>query len=326
MQIVNNALWRASLVVVLASALPHECVAQSYPTRAVRGVVTAAPGGGNDFVARVLAQRLSDSLGQTVVIDNRGGSGGLVGTAVVASAVPDGYTLLFCFVNFSIYPALYRKLPFDPTTGFAPISTLAATPLVLVVPPSLAAKSVAELITLARAKPDQLNFASTGVGSLGHLAGELFKSMTGAGMTHVSYKGGGPAIAALLADESQLYFSTMPAALTQVKAGRLRALGVTGARRAAADPSIPTIAEAGVSGYDVTGWFGLLAPARTPVTTISLLNREVNKVLKLTDVRERLAAEGVEALGSTPQEFAVLIRNEIAKWSRVVRAAGIHPE
>ena len=171
-QIVNNNASRASLLVVLASALAYECVAQTYPTRSIRGVVTAAPGGGNDFVARVLAQRLSESLGQPVVIDNRGGSGGLVGTTVVASAVPDGYTLLFCFVNFSIYPALYRKLPFDPTTGFAPISTLAATPLVVVVPSSLAAKSVAELITLARAKPDQLNFASTGVGSLGHLAGE----------------------------------------------------------------------------------------------------------------------------------------------------------
>ena len=326
MQIVNSNPWRAGFIVMLAAALASECAAQSYPTRSVRGVVTAAPGGGNDFVARVLAQRLSERLGQTVVIDNRGGSGGLVGTMAVAAAAPDGYTLLFCFVNFAIYPALYRKLPFDPTTAFAPISTLAATPLVLVVPSSHPVKSVAELIALARAKPDQLNFASTGVGSLGHLAGELFKSMTGAGMTHVSYKGGAPAIAALLAGESQLYFSTMPAALTQVKAGRLRALGVSGAKRAAADPGIPTIAEAGVPGYDVTGWFGLLAPARTPATTVNLLNGEVNKVLKLADVRERLAMEGVEALGSTPQEFGVLIRNEIAKWSRVVRAAGIPAE
>jgi len=315
-----------AIAVAGVAALADQCLAQGYPTRAVRGVVTAAPGGGNDFVARVLAQRLSDGLGQTVVIDNRGGSGGLVGTAVVASAPPDGYTLLFCFVNFAIYPALYRKLPFDPVTGFAPITTLAATPLVLVVPQSLAAKNVAELVKLARARPDQLNFASTGVGSLGHLAGELFKTMTGAGMTHVSYKGGGPAIAALLAGESQLYFSTMPAALTQVKAGRLRALGVTGARRAAADPGIPTIAEAGVPGYDVTGWFGLLAPARTPASAIALLNREVNKALSLADVRERLAAEGVEPLGSTPEAFSLLIRNEIARWSRVVQAAGIQAE
>ena len=300
--------------------------AQTYPTRAIRGIVTAAPGGGNDFIARVLAQPLSEALGQTIVIDNRGGSGGLVGTAVVAGAAPDGYTLLFCFANLSIYPALYRKLTFDPVRDFAPISTLATSPLVLVVTPGVAAKSVKELIALARAKPDQLNFASTGVGSLGHLAGELFKSMTGTRLTHVSYKGGAPAIAAVIAGESQLYFSTVPAALTQMKAGRLRALAVSGAKRASADPGIPTISESGVAGYDVTGWFGLLAPARTAEAVVSLLNREVNKALKLADVRDRLAAEGVEASGSTPQEFASLVRAETDKWSRVVRNAGIPPE
>jgi tripartite-type tricarboxylate transporter receptor subunit TctC len=323
---VKNRVGSAVLSVLLACVVSYDSAAQNYPTRAIRGVVTAAPGGGNDFVARVLAQKLSDSLGQSVVIDNRGGSGGLIGTALVADAIPDGHTLLFCFVNFSIYPALYRNLPFDPVTSFRPISTLAATPLVLVVTPKVTAKSVTELIALARSKPDQLNFASTGVGSLGHLAGELFRSMTGASMTHISYKGGGPAIVAVLAGESQVYFSTIPAALGHLKSGRLHALGVTGTRRSPTDPQIPTIAEAGVTGYDVSGWFGLLAPARTPESTIVLLNREVNRTLQRMDVRERLATEGLETLGSTPREFAVLIKQEIQKWSHVVRTAGIRAE
>jgi tripartite-type tricarboxylate transporter receptor subunit TctC len=315
--------WTTGLVLAFAA---HAASAQTYPTRAIRGVVTAAPGGGNDFVARVVSQPMSEALGQTIVIDNRGGSGGLVGTAAVAGAAPDGYTLLFSFANLTIFPALYSKLTFDPVKDFAPVSTLGLSPLVLVVTPSVAAKSVKELVALARAKPDQLNFASTGVGSLGHLAGELFKSTTGARLTHVSYKGGAPAIAAVVGGESQLYFSTLPAALTQLKAGRLRPLAVTGAKRAAADRNIPTIAESGVPGYDVTGWFGLLAPARTSATTVSLLNREVNKALRLPEVRDRLATEGVEASGSTPQEFAALIRAEVNKWSRVVKAAGIRAE
>lgn len=320
----HKLLGGCCVVLGALAAVPSE--AQTYPTRAIRGVVTAAPGGGNDFVARVFAQRLSESLGQTVVIDNRGGAGGLVGTAVVASAAPDGYTLLFSFVNLSIFPSLYSKLQFDPIADFAPISTLGATPLVLVVNPSVPAKSVRDLVALSRSNPDQLNFASTGKGSLGHLAGELFKTMTGASMTHISYKGAGPAVAALVAGESQVFFSTLPGALTQVKAGRLRALGVTGAKRAAADPSTPTIAEGGVPGYDVSGWFGLLAPARTPPAIVSLLNREVNKALELQEVRDRLASQGVESLGSTPQEFSALIRREVEKWGRVVRAAGIRSE
>ena len=228
--------------------------------------------------------------------------------------------------TFSANVHLVKKLPFDPVSDFAPVTTLAATPLVLVVHPSLPAKSVRQLIALAKARPGDLNVASTGMGSVGHLAGELFKASTGTTMVQVPYNGGAPAITAVLSGEVQLYFATVPAALTQMKAGRLRALAVTSAKRIASAPELPTIMESGVSGYDVTGWFGLLAPARTPRNVVALLNSEVNKAIKVQDVRDRLATEGLEPLGSSPEEFAALIKSEIEKWSRVVRSAGIKPE
>ena len=307
-------------------AVTLQAAAQTFPVKAVKGVVSAAAGGGNDFVARILAPHISEYLKQPFVVENRGGSGGVVGTDFVAKSSPDGYTLLMCFVNFAIFPSLYKKLPFDPVSDFAPVTTLAATPLVLVVHPSLPAKSVRQLIALAKARPGDLNVASTGMGSVGHLAGELFKASTGTTMVQVSYNGGAPAITAVLSGEVQLYFATVPAALTQMKAGRLRALAVTSAKRIASAPELPTIMESGVSGYDVTGWFGLLAPARTPRNVVALLNSEVNKAIKVQDVRDRLATEGLEPLGSSPEEFAALIKSEIEKWSRVVRSAGIKPE
>ena len=300
--------------------------AQPFPVKAVKGVVSAAPGGGNDLVARVLAPHIAENLKQPFVIENRGGSGGVVGTDFVAKAAPDGYTLAMCFVNHAIFPSLYKKLPFDPVTDFAPITTLAGTPLVLVVHPSLPVRTVKQLVALARARPGALNIASTGAGSVGHLAGELFKVSTATAMVQVPYSGGAPAITALLSGEVQLYFATVPAALTQVKAGRLRALAVTGAKRMRLDPELPTIAEAGVPGYDVTGWFGLLAPARTPRAVITYLNAEVNKAIRVQEVRERFAAEGLEPLGSTPEEFAAIIRNDIEKWARVAQSAGIKRE
>ena len=307
-------------------AVTLQAAAQTFPVKAVKGVVSAAAGGGNDFVARILAPHISEYLKQPFVVENRGGSGGVVGTDFVAKSAPDGYTLLMCFVNFAIFPSLYKKLPFDPVSDFAPVTTLAATPLVLVVHPSLPAKSVRQLIALAKARPGDLNVASTGMGSVGHLAGELFKASTGTTMVQVPYNGGAPAITAVLSGEVQLYFATVPAALTQMKAGRLRALAVTSAKRIASAPELPTIMESGVSGYDVTGWFGLLAPARTPRNVVALLNSEVNKAIKVQDVRDRLATEGLEPLGSSPEEFAALIKSEIEKWSRVVRSAGIKPE
>ena len=307
-------------------AVTLQAAAQTFPVKAVKGVVSAAAGGGNDFVARILAPHISEYLKQPFVVENRGGSGGVVGTDFVAKSAPDGYTLLMCFVNFAIFPSLYKKLPFDPVSDFAPVTTLAATPLVLVVHPSLPAKSVRQLIALAKARPGDLNVASTGMGSVGHLAGELFKASTGTTMVQVPYNGGAPAITAVLSGEVQLYFATVPAALTQMKAGRLRALAVTSVKRIASAPELPTIMESGVSGYDVTGWFGLLAPARTPRNVVALLNSEVNKAIKVQDVRDRLATEGLEPLGSSPEEFAALIKSEIEKWSRVVRSAGIKPE
>ena len=232
---------RIHLITILCmAALPLTIfAADDYPSKAVRIVTAAAPGGGTDFVARVMNAQLSDRLGQPVVIDNRGGAGGTVGTEIVAKAPADGYTILMVFVNFAIHPSLYQKLPYDSVRDFAPLSTLAATPLVLVVQPQLSARSVRELIALGKTPASRLNYAAPGVGSLGHLAGELFKNMTGIDMVHVAYKGGGPAITAVIAGEVQAYFSTMPAALAQVKAGRLRALGVTGSKRVASEPSIP---------------------------------------------------------------------------------------
>ncbi len=315
-----NFVWIAAMLVVGTAG------AQPYPHKPVRIVAAAAPGGGTDFVARVLSARISERLGQAVVIDNRGGAGGTVGTDIVSKAPADGYTLLMVFVNFVIQPSLYAKLPYDTVRDFAPITTLAATPLVLVVHPQFPAKSVKELIALGKSPASKLNYAAPGIGSLGHLAGELFKSMTGVEMVHVAYKGGGPAITAVIAGEVQAYFSTMPAALAQVKAGRLRALAVTSRKRVATEPSIPTIAESGVADYDVIGWFGLMAPAHTPKAIVTRLNRDFIAVIELPEIRERFSGEGLEPSHNTPEEFVALIKTDIAKWARVVRAAGIKPE
>lgn len=297
--------------------------AQNYPVRPVRLVVGSAPGGGNDFVARATNAKLSEFLGNQVVIDNRGGAGGLLGSEIVAQATPDGYTLLQMFSNFVILPSLYKKLPFDVIKDFVPIANLASSPLVLVVNPSLQATSVSQLIELARSRKGALNFAAPGVGSLGHLSGELFKSMAKIEMTHVPYKGGGPSIAALIGNEVQLYFSTLPAALTQVKAGRLRALGVTSTTRSNAAPDVPTIAEQGLPNFNVVGWFGMFAPAGTPASVVKLLNADVNRVLALPETRARFSSEGVEPGSGTAKEFAERVKQDVKKWGAVASQAGI---
>jgi tripartite-type tricarboxylate transporter receptor subunit TctC len=322
--VVSRAIAFACFTIALSAM--HPAAAQSYPDKPIRVVVASAPGGGTDFVARVLSTRLAENLAQSLVIDNRGGAGGTIGTDIVAKAAADGYTLLVVFVNFAIHPSLYRKLPFDSVRDFSPVSTLATTPLLLVVNPQLPAKSVKDFIALGKAPGSRLNYAAPGVGSLGHLAGELFKSMTGVSMAHIAYKGGGPAITALVGGEVQAYFSTMPAALAQVRAGRLRALAVSSARRAATQPDIPTIAESGVPGYDVTGWFGVLAPARTPASVVKRLNEEFARALATPEVRKRLAGEGLDPASSTPDAFAATIRSDIAKWNKVVTQAGIKAE
>ena len=315
---------RKALLVSAVTLLSVSTVsAQNYPVRPIRLVVGSAPGGGNDFVARVTNAKLSEFLGNQVVIDNRGGVGGLLGSEIVARATPDGYTLLQMFSNFVILPSLHGKLPFDVIKDFAPVANLASSALMLVVNPSLPATSVLQLVELARSKKVAMNFAAPGTGSLGHLAGELFKSVAKVEMEHVAYKGGGPAVIALLGNEVQLYFSTLPAALTQVKAGRLRALGVTSAKRSSAAPQVPTISEQGLKGFEVVGWFGMFAPAGTPTQVINLLNNNVNKVLALQETKERFLADGVEASGGTSKEFAEQVKQDVLKWGKVAAQAGI---
>ena len=298
----------------------------TYPTKSIRVIVPQSAGGSTDLAARIVTQRLAEALGQPVVVDNRPGAGSLNGTETVAKAPPDGYTLLIVAASISINPRLHEKLPFDPVRDFAPITRLAALPHILVVHPTLPAKSVKELIALAKAKPGELNYASSGIATSTHLAAELFRHMTGTDMVQVPYKGGAPGMVGLLSGQVQLYFATISTALPHVKSGKLRALAVTSARRSTAAPEYPTIAEAGVPGYEHASWIGLLAPAKTPPTVIATLNQNAVKVVHLPDVKALLLRDGLEAVGDSPQEFAGVIKAEVAKWKMVVKAAGIKPE
>lgn len=312
----------AVLFAPVAGALAAESP-QNYPARPIRIVVPQSPGGTTDLTARLIAPQLADRLGQSVVVDNRPGAGSLVGTELVAKATPDGYTLLIIASSFSINPSMYSKLPFDPVRDFAPVTLLSWYPNVLVVHPSVPANSVRELIALAKAKPGTLNYASGGTGTGTHLSAELFKTTAGISAVHVAYKGGGPANNAVVAGEVQYMFATIASVLPIVKAGRLRALAVTSARRSPAAPDLPSMAEAGLAGYDERTWNGLLAPARTPPAIVNKLSAEVAALLKSPETRERLAAQGAEPGGNRPAEFAAIIKSEIAKWARVVREAGI---
>jgi tripartite-type tricarboxylate transporter receptor subunit TctC len=308
-------IWIAALAV-------SNAVAADYPERPIRLVVASSVGGGLDFVARIVAPRVGAKLGQPVVVDNRGGAAGLVGSELVAKAAPDGYTLLLVFANFATFPSLEKKLSFDPMKDLLPVANLATSPLVLVVPPSLHVTSVANVVALAK-RDKTLNFASPGVGSMGHLAAELFQSMAGVKMTHIPYKGGGPAIAALLGGQVQMYFSTPPAALAQIKAGKLIGVGVTGRTRAAFAPDIPTIAESGLPGYDVNGWVGLFAPAGTPKPVIDAVSAAFDDAVKDAAVQESFSKEGVTAVGNSPAEFAQEVQADVAKWKKVIQTAHI---
>jgi tripartite-type tricarboxylate transporter receptor subunit TctC len=298
---------------------------QNYPTKPVRFILPFPPGGGTDTLGRAIGQKLGDSLGQTIVLDNRPGAGANIGAEIAARAVPDGYTLLMTNIAHSINVTLYRKLNYDLLKDFSPVTRLASTPNILVVHPSVPAKSVKELIALAKAKPG-MNYASSGSGSAPHLAGELFKYMTGIELTHIPYKGGGPAVVALVAGEASMGVATMPSSLPHVKTGRLRALAVSTAKRSFATPDLPTIAEAGVPGYEFTTWYGVLVPTGTSKDIIARLNREFVKLLQLPDIKERLAASGFEPETSTPDDLAKYMRSEVAKWGKVVRAANLKVE
>jgi tripartite-type tricarboxylate transporter receptor subunit TctC len=290
-------------------------------------IVAFPPGGGTDILGRMLAQRLGETLGQNVVVENRGGAGGNVGTEAAVRAAPDGYTILMGNVApNAINVSLYRNLPFDPVADFAPVSLVAATPNLLVVHPSTAARTVKELIALARARPGTLNFASAGNGSSSHLAGELFRVLAGAEIVHVPYKGAGPAMLDVLSGQVQLYFATLPAALPHVKSGKLAAVALTSARRSPALADLPTVAESGVPGYEASTWYGVLAPARTPAGVIERLHGDIVRILAQPEFRERLQAQGFDPVGSSPEEFRAFIRSEIAKWGKVVRDAGIRAE
>jgi tripartite-type tricarboxylate transporter receptor subunit TctC len=289
-------------------------------------IVPYPPGGGTDIVGRMVAQKLAENFGQTVVIDNRGGAAGSIGSEIAAKSAPDGYTILMGNVApNAINVSLYAKLGYDPVADFSPVSLVASTPNILVVQPSLAVKTVADLVVLAKAKPGTLNYPSAGLGSSSHLAGELFDNLAGVKMVHIPYKGGGPALTDLLGGQVQLMFATMPAAMPHVKSGRLRAVAVTSARRSPAMPELPTIGET-LKGYEAATWYGVLAPARTPRAVIMALHGEVVKILGVAETRDRLLLQGFEPVGGTPEEFAAYIKAEIAKWGRVIKAAGIKAE
>jgi tripartite-type tricarboxylate transporter receptor subunit TctC len=315
---------RSLLPGIAALALAGPARAQSgWPSRPVRVVVPFAPGGATDILGRVTATELGNTFGQPFVVENRAGAGGNIGSDVVAKSPPDGHTLLFGAAgNIGINPSLFSNMPYDPVRDLAPISLIAEVTNVLVVHPSVNARSVQELIAMARATPGGLAYASSGNGSTIHLSAELFASMTRLAMTHVPYRGSGPAMADLLAGRVALMFDNLPSALPHVREGRLRALAVTAARRSPALPELPTIAEAGVPGYEATSWFGLFAPTGTPRDIIDRMAREMAALARRPEVAERIRALGAEPITNTPEEFAAMVRAEIAKWGEVVRASG----
>jgi tripartite-type tricarboxylate transporter receptor subunit TctC len=310
-----------------ATALvPAAAVAQTgapYPVKPIRMIVASPPAGPADIVARLIGPRLTEAWSQTVVIDNRAGANGIVGTELAVRAAPDGYTIVMVAAGLAINPSLYGKVPFDALRDLAPVTQAISVSNTLVVHPSVPARSVQALVAAARQKPGGLAFASAGNGTSGHLALELFKQTAKADLTHVPYKGGGPALAELIGGQVSGLFSITLAAAPHVKADRLRALAVTSARRSAVLPDVPTVAESGYSGYEVTGWFGVLAPAATPRQIVERLHGQIVRSLRLPDVSDRLAGQGAEVVAGTPAQFAAHIRDETAKWAQVIRTAGI---
>jgi tripartite-type tricarboxylate transporter receptor subunit TctC len=299
---------------------------QAYPAKPIRLILPFPPGGSTDIVARLIGQKLTESWGQPVLIENRPGAGGNIAAETAARAAPDGYTLFQVNVANAIGATLYPKLSYDLITSFAPVIQLATTPYVLLAHPTVPAKNTTELIALAKARPGQLNYASAGGGSATHLSGELLKSMAGVNIVHVPYKGTGPAVTALMSGEVDLYFATVPAALPLVEAKKLRALGVTSARRSALMRDVPAIAEAGLKGYETSTWHGILAPAGTSPEIVVKLNVEIARILAQSAVKERLVGQGLDPVGGTPEQFGAYLKTEIGKWAVVVKASGARAE
>jgi len=319
-----RAATRIGIFVFLLSIALGAFAQANYPSRPIRMVVAFAPGGIADFAARSVSGRLAEALGVPVVVENRAGAGGVIGAELVAKSAPDGYTVLVTSISHTINPSVSRNMPFDTQRDFAPVMLIADAPNVLVLHPSVPASSLSELIELARKKPGELNYASSGVGTSTHLCGELFKAMTGVELQHVPYKGGGPAVTDLLGGQVQLMFATLPTVLEHVRAGKLRAIGVTSARRTSVAPEVPTLAEAGLAGFDVDNWHTLFAARGTPREIVERVNGELNKVLNQPDVKQQLLAQqGAEAWPSTPAEARAHVRAEVEKWGRIIRGAGI---
>jgi len=309
----------------LLLALAGSAAAQDYPTKPVRLIIPFPPGGSNDVVGRMIATQLGERLGKQVVVDNRGGAGGVLGTEVAAGAAPDGYTILVVSLAYTVNPWLY-KLKYDPLKSFVPVAMLASGANVLTVHPSVPVNSLTELIALAKQKPGELNYASAGAGSFQHLGSELFKLMAGVDIVHVPFKGGGPAMIDVVGGHSQVLVSSLVQTGAHIRSGKLKALGVGSAKRSSLFPDIPTIAEAGVPGYEMANWWGILAPTGTPQPIVDKLAKEIGVVLSAPETQKHFAAEGAEVVQKTPAEFAAFIEAELAKWQRVVKDAKIKAE
>jgi tripartite-type tricarboxylate transporter receptor subunit TctC len=316
----------ASALVGLLLAAGGAAAQSDYPSRAVRIVVPSSPGGGTDILARVLADYLAKSLRGQFYVENRPGAGQMIGIEAVAHAAPDGYTLLMAASTLSLNPVMYKNVKYDPVRDFAPVSLVASVPNVLVVHPSVPARTLAELIALAKQKPGQMSYASAGIGTSPHMGMELLKSMAGIDMQHVPFRGTAPAVTEILSGRIPAGLSNTFTAMPLIEGGQLRALAVTGRKRAESMPTVPTVAEAGVPNYEALQWYGLLAPAGTPPEIVERLQAEVAQALKTPEVKERLAGDGAEPVGSTPAEFLALIKDELQKWSDVARAANIQPQ
>ena len=322
----RNFLTGALVLTAIAASAVQPAHAQSFPTRPVRLVVPYPPGGANDTVVRLLAPKATEQLGQQVVVDNRGGGNTIIGSELVAKAAPDGYTLLIVAAGHAVNPALYPKLPYDTARDFAQVVLLGDGAYVLVAHPSAGVSTVGELIAAAKAKPGQMVYASSSIGNLTHLAAELFNSLAGVKMLHVPYKGGGPAMLDLLGGRVAVFFSTVAVARPHIQSGKIRGLGVTTAKRSAALPNHPTIAEAGLPGYDVSGWYGIVAPAKTPRAVIERINGAMRVALRQPDIKDKLLAAGVEASDVSVEQFDKRVRAELVKWEKVAKPLGITPE
>lgn len=308
---------------VIVGLLVSEVIAQGYPVKPIRVINGYPPGGSTDFMARMIAPKFQETQGRPWVIDTRAGAQGIIGADMAAKSPPDGYTLLMFTASYTVHPSIYNNLPYDLTKAFVPVTLTSTVANVLVVHPSVPARTVKELIAFAKARPGRLNFAAGGSGATTHMAAELFKSMAGISMTHIPYKGMGPAVVDTVGGHVDLMFASMPAAAPHIQTGKLRALSVSTAKRAIAMPKLPTIAEAGLPGYEATNATGVLAPAGTPREIVAKLQQEIARILNMPDIRERLLVSGSEPVGSTPEQFGDYIRTEIAKWAKVVKATGM---